>query len=249
MSIPSSPRASHEIEHGKKLAQGDPELVWGWGTPAGRQRAQRRAELIASAAGLKPGSRTLEVGCGTGMFTEIFARTGARIVAVDISPELLELARERGLPADRVQFIQKGFEDCEAEGPFDAVIGSSILHHLDMEVSMRKILRLLKPGGCISFAEPNMLNPQLALQKNVPWLKARMGDSPDETAFVRWRLAALLRRVGFVGISLRPFDWLHPSTPQRLVGLVSRLGAILERVPLLRELAGSVHIFARRPPA
>src|SRR5262249_51180063 len=91
-------RARHEIEHGRKLSAGDAEWTWGWGSPAGRLRAARRAALIARAARLAPGRRVLEVGCGTGLFTETFAATGAEILAVDISPELIEQARQRGLP-------------------------------------------------------------------------------------------------------------------------------------------------------
>src|SRR5262245_8041458 len=128
----SSARAMHEIAHGEFLAQSDPELIWGWGTPAGRLRAARRAQLIAEGARLAPGMRVLEIGCGTGMSTQMFAATGARIVAVDISDALVARARERGLDADQVQFVAKRFEDCVVDGPFDAVIGSSILHHLEM---------------------------------------------------------------------------------------------------------------------
>lgn len=240
-------RAAREIAHGYLLAQEDPELIWGWGTPAGRLRAKRRAELIAAGAQLGPGIRVLEVGCGTGLFTEMFAATGAQLIAVDISPDLLVRAQARNLPPEQVQFLEKRFEACEVDGPFDAVIGSSILHHLEIEPALRKIYNLLKPGGVLSFAEPNMLNPQIFFQKNIPWLKERLGDSPDETAFIRWQLRALLARLGFERINITPFDWLHPATPPALIRLVSGAGKRLERVPLLSELAGSLHLRAYRP--
>ena len=242
-------RAEHEIDHGRKLASGDPEFTWGWGSVAGERRARRRGELIAHYAGLGPGRRALEVGCGTGLFTEMFATSGAEIVAVDISPDLLAIARERGLPAERVVFLEKRFEDCDVEGPFDAVIGSSILHHLQLDVAMKRIFELLKPGGGISFAEPNMLNPQIAVQKNVPWIKERLGDSPDETAIVRWKFARLLAGIGFERVRIIPFDWLHPATPRPLIPVVGGIGAVLEWLPVVREFAGSVLIQACRPGA
>src|SRR5262245_15197283 len=99
--------------HGEKLARGDAESVWGWGSPAGRVRARRRGSLIAAGAGLRPGVVALEVGCGTGNFTALFAASGARLVAVDLSPHLLELAARRGLPPEQVQFLAKPFEECD----------------------------------------------------------------------------------------------------------------------------------------
>lgn len=239
-------RSNREISHGRFLAAHDPEWIWGWNTPAGRVRAERRARLIAEGARLGPDVRCLEIGCGTGLFTERFAATGAHIVAVDISSELLEIARRRGLHPERVEFLQKPFEACDVDGPFDAVIGSSILHHLDMPSAVEKIRDLLKPGGVMSFAEPNMLNPQIFLQKNIPWLKARLGDSPDETAFVREPLQRLIRCAGFDSVTIIPFDWLHPRTPTQLIAHVRWIGRRLERIPGIRELAGSLYIKAIR---
>ena len=95
-------RAQHEIRHGEILAASEPERVWGWATPAGRIRAKRRTRLITEGAQLGPGVRALEIGCGTGLFTEMFAATGAQLLSVDISPHLLALAARRGLPEDRV---------------------------------------------------------------------------------------------------------------------------------------------------
>ena len=240
-------RPANEILHGKKLIHCDPEHVWGWSTPAGQIRALRRAELIVSGARLMPGLRVLEIGCGTGNFTELFAKTGSFLVAVDISHDLLEIARARNLIPERVQFLKKRFEDCDVDGPFDAIIGSSILHHLDVELSLIKIFELLKPGGIMSFAEPNMLNPQILLQKNIPWLKKRLGDSPDETAFLRWILYRRLLKAGFEKIEITLFDWLHPATPVPLIQTISRAGCLLESIPVIREFSGSLYIKCQRP--
>lgn len=106
---------------------------------------------------------------------------------------------------------------------------------------------LLKPGGAMSFTEPNMLNPQIMAQKNIPWLKQRLGDSPDETAFFRWTIRRLLEQSGFCSIRITPFDWLHPAVPAALVGTVVYAGDILECLPLIREFAGSLHIVGFKP--
>jgi 2-polyprenyl-3-methyl-5-hydroxy-6-metoxy-1,4-benzoquinol methylase len=240
-------RAEREIMHGKWLAKQQTEEVWGWDTPAGELRAQRRAQLIIDGAQLAPGKRALEIGCGTGLFTKMFAATGALIIAVDISGELLEKARERNLPPDRVKFLEKRFEDCDLEGPFDAVIGSSVLHHLEVDTALRQILGLLKPRGYLSFAEPNMLNPQVYLERRFQYLPMFSYTSPDETAFVRWKFSSQLRQVGFVNVSITPFDWLHPAIPKPLIRTALGLGKLIEHLPLAREFAGSLYARAQRP--
>ena len=241
-----SKRAQNEISHGRKLTELGAERVWGWGTPAGEVRAARRAEWIARAAMLQPGVRALEIGCGTGIFTEKFASTGADILAVDISEELLQQARARNLPPT-VTFACTPFEDLSVDQPFDAVIGSSILHHLDVDPSLSRIYSLLKPGGVACFSEPNMLNPQIMTQKNVTWIKEQLGDSPDETAFFRWQIVSLLRKTGFVGIQVTPMDWLHPLTHPAMIPTMNKIGVVLEKLLLIREFAGSLYIHAQRP--
>ncbi len=246
-------RARREIRHGRMLAAGDPEAAWGWKTPAGRLRVERRAEWIAQGAGLAPGIRALEIGCGTGLFTEYFSRSGALLIALDISPALLAAAAKRRLPEDKVHFLAGRFEDfrCdddalpqEMRGPFDAVIGSSILHHLDMEMAVDKIREVLKLGGWLSVAEPNLLNPQVFVERKFrrffPYV------SPDESAFIRWPLRRVLEGSGFAEITITPFDWLHPATRPAWIPRVERFGRMIERVPVLREFSGSLLIRARR---
>ena len=242
-------RAEHEIEHGRWLSERDAESVWGWGSPAGRLRASHRATLIAEGASLGPGLSAVEIGCGTGLFTELLAATGVSIVAVDISEELLARARQRQLPPDRVRFVCGRFEDVSLPGGFDAAVGSSVLHHLAIDEALGAIRKLLKPGGWLSFAEPNMLNPQVFLERHPPrFMKDYFAYvSPDETAFVRHSFKRILERAGFVNVSITPFDWLHPTTPPALMPAVRATGRIIERMPLLREFAGSLHIRAQAP--
>lgn len=240
-------RAVQEIRHGRKLARDGAEAIWGWDTAAGRLRARRRGELISGKAGLHSGMKVLEIGCGTGLFTEIFAESGAAILAIDISVDLLDQALARKLPPERVRFVAVPFEDPSICGPFDAIIGSSVLHHLDLAPALGRIFSLLSPGGVMVFTEPNMLNPQIMVQKNIPWLKERLGDSPDETAFFAPRLRRRLLVHGFADVEIIPFDWLHPLTPRAIIMPVLTFGTFLERLPIIKNFAGSLLITARRP--
>jgi SAM-dependent methyltransferase len=155
----------------------------------------------------------------------------------------LDIARQRKL-GSQVRFVEKRFEDCDIDGPFDAVVGSSVLHHLEMPGALVKIYSLLKDDGVACFAEPNMINPQIALQKNIPFIKKMMGDSPDETAFIRWRFSKQLHMAGFDDVSTMPFDFLHPFTPEVLIKPVDAVGRFFEKIPILKEIAGSLIIVA-----
>jgi 2-polyprenyl-3-methyl-5-hydroxy-6-metoxy-1,4-benzoquinol methylase len=243
----SKERLSHEREHAKVLLR-DPEGIWGWGTPAGRARAERRAGMIIEAGGIARDSMTLEIGCGTGVFTELVSKSGAGITACELSEELLELAHMKTY-ASNVDFISDDAAQLgpEHEGRYDVVWGSSVLHHIDLKLFLPRMLRLMKPGGRFVFAEPNMLNPQIWLERNVGIIRRITGTSPDETAFYRWRLKELLLDEGFVNVSVRPHEFLHPAIPKFLIPIFQSLSAIAERVWVIREIAGSLLIRAEKP--
>src|SRR5438045_210396 len=154
------------------------------------------------------------------------------MVAGDVSPELLEIAKAN-CSAPNVRYeIQNAYELSCPDAAFDSVVGSSVLHHLEIEEAIREIYRVLKPSGTIYFTEPNMLNPQIAIQKNVPWVKRKLGDSPDETAFFRRPLRRLLEVTGFRDVRINSFDFLHSKTPTALISGVSAVGRFLESVPV-----------------
>jgi SAM-dependent methyltransferase len=237
-------RIENEIEHGRKISE-DAENVWNWSSPAGSRRAERRATYIVDFGKITGRDKVLEIGAGTGLFTgKVYDRTHAQIVATDISEELLEVARKKysGIEFRTADAMALDF----ADATFDVVFGSSVLHHLDMDKSLKEIFRVLKPGGRIVFEEPNMLNPQIFIQKNIPFIKKWLGDSPDETAIVRWKMKALMERNGFRNVKLFPVDFLHPSTPSFLVKPVKWLSDVLQEIPLIKEIAGSIFIYGEK---
>lgn len=240
-----SDRLENEIKHGKYLTS-DPEGIWNWSSPAGQFRANRRASLFVESAKINKEDIVLEIGCGTGLFTKkVHELTGATITATDISEDLLQIARQAFSKAEFVidDAMNLSFNDSK----FDVVFGSSVLHHLEMEKALSEIFRVLKPGGRMVFAEPNMINPQILIQKNIPFIKKWLGDSPDETAIIRWKLKAMLERIGFIDVKIKPYDFVHPIVPKSLISTVQQIGLIIENTPILKEIAGSVIIYCKKP--
>jgi ubiquinone/menaquinone biosynthesis C-methylase UbiE len=228
-------RLLREQEYARGVLRSE-EKNWGWATPAGRIRHARRYAFLASIP--QPSTNdVLEIGCGTGTFTAALEGRFRRLVAVDISVELLNVARER-VPG--ATFAQMDAHDMSfRDSSFDSVVGVSILHHLDWALTLRNLRRLLRPGGRILFSEPNLANPQIFLQKSIPFLKQLAGDSPDEYAFTCAEARRCLEAAGFTEIVVRPFEFLHPSVPKWGIPAITMLETVAMRTPLA-AIAGSI---------
>jgi SAM-dependent methyltransferase len=238
-------RLEREMEHDRKIAA-RAEQIWNWDSPAGRRRADRRAAFFVEHAGLRAGVRAIELGCGTGLFVERVARSGATVVGLELSPNLLGQAMARVGSLPNVALARgDAHRLAHPDGSVDAVYGSSILHHLHLDLALREAHRVLKPGGRIVFTEPNILNPQVAFMFLVG-PRYYFGLSKDEMAFSRSRARRTLEEIGYVDVEVTPFDFLHPATPPRWLDAVSRLGRRLEDTPVVRRIAGSLLIRARK---
>lgn len=238
-------RLEREREHHRGIA-GRAEIVWQWSSPTGQRRARRRGAFFVEHGGLQPGVRALEIGCGTGVFLELTAPSGAATFGIDLSIELLSEARRRFPAKGDVHLLCGNVERLPyADATFDVVYGSSVLHHLNLVPALREIHRVVKPGGRIVFAEPNLMNPHIAfLFLLAP--RGLFGLSDDEMAFTRFRARGVLEALGYDRIAITPYDFLYPLVPDSLIEPVLRFGRILERTPLVREIAGSLLIQAAR---
>ncbi len=91
----------------------------------------------------RPGERVLDLGCGDGALTERIAATGAAVVAVDASPDMVAAARARGLDA-RVADGQA----LEVGAGFDAVFSNAAMHWMtEPDAVIAGVARALRPGG------------------------------------------------------------------------------------------------------
>ncbi|MFH0989463.1 MAG: class I SAM-dependent methyltransferase [bacterium] len=127
-----------------------------------------------------PGKRLLEIGCGLGTDLLQFARGGALVTGVDLTPRSIELVKQRfalyGLPVDArvADAEQLPFED----NSFDIVYSFGVLHHTpNTPKAINEVYRVLKPGGKIII----MLYHQSSMHVALGSLYRRLsGKAPKE---------------------------------------------------------------------
>ena len=113
------------------------------------------------------GKKVLDVGCGGGILSEAMAAQGARVTALDLAPELVEVARlhllESGLDVDyRLQSVESLAD--EVPGSFDAITCMEMLEHVpDPGSVLQACARLLKPGGVLLLSTLNRTPAAFAL--------------------------------------------------------------------------------------
>ncbi len=113
------------------------------------------AARLVKRAGVRSGQRVLDVACGTGVVSVTAARVGAHVTGLDLTPELLERARENA----RIARVEIDWHEGDVEklpfgdAAFDVVL--SEFGHIFAprpEVAIGEMLRVLKPGGTIAFS-------------------------------------------------------------------------------------------------
>ena len=192
------------------------------------------------------GKTVLEYGCGDGINTLLLARRGATVKALDISPDLIDVAGRR-LAANHitsdVEFIVGSAHDIPLpDESVDVVFGIAILHHLDLALSAKEVLRVLRKGGRAIFQEP-VRNSKLikSIRSLIPYQAADV--SPFERPLTDKELAVyasdfttsptkafLLPTTSLVGVL--------PPLRNRFLGKFHEIdAAILKRFPSLAYYA------------
>jgi ubiquinone/menaquinone biosynthesis C-methylase UbiE len=116
------------------------------------KRFEPIVERVVNRADLKPGQHALDLGTGTGSVALRAAKAVApngRVTALDISPDMLAIARRRAASEANITFVEGRAEAIPADAEsIDAVLASlSLMYVIDREAAAREIARVLRPGG------------------------------------------------------------------------------------------------------
>ncbi|MFL6549379.1 MAG: class I SAM-dependent methyltransferase [Povalibacter sp.] len=189
------------------------------------------------------GRCVLEYGCGDEIMAFDLAHTARQVTGIDISDVAIHQAErtaaQKNLP--NVKFHVDNAEDMHlADGSVDVVIGSGIIHHLDIPKAVQELRRVLRDGGVAIFAEPMGHNPA------VNWYRNRTPElrTPDEHPLLVRDLRQIAKEFtsshvtyfGLIAPALGVFS-SHVKRESWLTRMIWWLDRGLCRVPFLNRYA------------
>ena len=146
---------------------------------AGLIRSDRKINIILDNAGVREGSRVLDVACGTGVLIPDYIRRGADVTGIDISPEMIKLA-ERKYAGTGVRFICGDIETADVGQGFDAIVVYNAFPHFpDPERLITHLSGLLTEGGVLTVAH-GMSREKIDAHHHGSASKVSMGLMPAE---------------------------------------------------------------------
>jgi ubiquinone/menaquinone biosynthesis C-methylase UbiE len=157
----------------------------------------RLIETCSRLAKLKHGARVADLGCGSGVFTDLLRQRGYDPVGLDISPKLVALGQVK---YPTIKFLEGDVEHLPfPSASLDGVLLSGLVHHLpDPARCAAETFRVLKPGGSFVAFDPNRMNPFMYLyrDRSSPFYSS-VGVTENERPVLAHQIAAMFRRSGF----------------------------------------------------
>lgn len=208
-----------------------------------------RAITVRHCFHVLPGESILELGAGSGLWTEHLTsvlRGENLITAAVFSDDFEQTARQKNLSNTTFVRVADLGADLPAES-FDYVIGTGILCHDKYPQNLQAIYRLLKPGGQLLFFEANYWNPQVFIKNFIRPIGRWTGNARCHVGMRKYKLMQMASHQGFTHVGVIPYDIVHPLTPRSLVLTVQSAAFVFEHIPVIRELCGTLYIWARKP--
>jgi SAM-dependent methyltransferase len=161
------------------------------------EASARLISAFVRLTGLPRGARVADLGCGSGVFTELLRRAGYASVGLDISPKLVALGRSK-YPG--LELMEGDAENLPfAAESFDGVLLSGLVHHFpDPRRLAGEVRRILKAGGRFVAFDPNRMNPFMWLYRDrASPFYSPVGITENERPILAGQVSEVFRNEGF----------------------------------------------------
>lgn len=246
-----SKRETTEIEHFNKMSSLY-DKNYGYDRPFTKYKIKKKAaefvDIIKQVYGDKK-ITVVELGAGTGEYTQHLAKLlpHAKIIAVDISKDILSEAKRKCKSFKNVQYlVESAYNTHLNKESADVVCGFYALHHFDIQETYKESYRILRKGGLVFFYEPNILNPLVYLIKSSKYLKSKVGDSPDEWAINPLTISKSFPKFDVKKIYTSEFIWPLGIIPFKYLFLLDRITAVFKYLPITNIFGGSLALCLRK---
>ncbi|MBZ5719580.1 MAG: glycosyltransferase [Acidobacteriia bacterium] len=235
------------LEENLKSMERSREAYWRRYPNTSPLKLRWRALTVRHSFHVLPGESILELGAGSGLWTEHLSavlRGENPITAAVFNEEFAESRRDIA----NVKFVRIAslYEDLPAES-FDYVVGTAILCHDQFPQNLAALYRLLKPGGQLLFFESNYWNPQVFVKNYVRPVGRWAGVAPCQVGMRRYKLMKAASHQGFTNLEIIPYDIIHARTPRSLIPLLQASAFVAEHTPLIKEMCGTLYIWGKKP--
>ena len=166
------------------------------------EKDEVKLELMAERLNIKPGSKMLDVGTGTGVFIPfLLGKVGNRgqILALDIAEEMLRRARAKGFNGI-VAYLNADVVDIPLpDKTFDSVVCySSFPHFQDKPKALSEINRVIKSGGNLFICHTSSRDAVNEIHRSIPEVENDLIPDADE-------MQIMLAKAGFVDIRIEDY--------------------------------------------
>lgn len=215
--------------------------------PVDSPYVNRHVTELINHAGLERVEKVLEVGCGMGKFTLPLLRRGFNITGLDLSPFLLQNLLTYNENKFPVELICSDILDIPPEynEKFDKVVGFFTLHHfLNLGPYFQAMSRVLKPGGTITFIEPNAYNPLYYIQIFITPGMSWKGDK-GVAQMVRRNFESAAQFAQLGNVSIEKYGFFPPFATNKKIGNYCEKG--LEKIDLFNPLSAFLAVKIEKP--
>lgn len=180
---------------------------------------------VIALSGIAPGGRILEIGSGTGLATEPFARRGFRLVGLEPGAAMRAVAQRKLARFGEVRLEPTTFGDWPLEaGSFDLVIAAQSFHWVEPELRFTKTAAALRRGGALAVfgnlplddITPLRAELDRAYARHAPALLIPMGQGYSELE----RIMKSLDSSAFGAVEVRRHPWSSSYTPDEYIDLM-----------------------------